>query len=403
MTDSVTEDIPSCPFCSFSVKSNSERDMYALMHHLELSHPENGQSPFIVTDEGGGSGRGIALEEEGATSSLTAPEDEEGEEVYIECPAQCGEAITLTELSSHMDLHSAEGISSDGLRPRSRNTSPHLHGGRASSSGPLSYSDVSLFSGNTLVDSSPKKHRGHSAPRKQKDGYGLKDWKEFFLGPSSKKTRSSNPKTRAPVPRRLGVSTNTTQEVTSKLMDPKKSELGPHAYEEQMPTWLRRQIERGARVTVVNQISPTGQMIRVEQVANETPGMVSVLAQLCEQDPALSKAFLCHPGVKHVVKQAREGGFCGYRNIQMVVSHIQAAKYAGHEHFPGRLPSILELQQLIEQAWDQGINAVGRIETGGIRGTRKYIGTPEVGIEKGWQHRNILTCVGPSPLLQFKH
>ncbi|KAL8976058.1 MAG: hypothetical protein Q9177_006925, partial [Variospora cf. flavescens] len=35
------------------------------------------------------------------------------------------------------------------------------------------------------------------------------------------------------------------------------------------------------------------------------------------------------------------------------------------------------LQELIESAWDRGINAVGKVETGGIRGTRKYIGTPE--------------------------
>lgn len=380
MTDIVAHDKPSCPFCSFSVTSNSERDMYALMQHLELSHPENGQSPFIVTDEGGTSSRHTRLDEESATSSLAAAEDEEEEEeVYIECPAQCGEAITLTELSSHMELHSAEGVSSDDpTRPRSRDASPHLHGGRASSSGPLNYSDVSLFSGSTLLEPSPKKYGGHSAHRRHKEGYGLKDWKEFFLGPSSKKTRSSKPKTRPPAPRRLGVSTATMQQLTTKLMDPKKLELGPHAYEEQMPAWLRRQIERGARVTVVNQITPTGQMIRVEQVANETPGMVPVLAQLCEQDPALSKVFLCHPGVKHVVKQAREGGFCGYRNIQMMVSYIQATKCAGYEHFPGKLPSILELQDLIEQAWDQGINAVGRVETGGIRGSRKYIGTPEV-------------------------
>lgn len=363
--------------------SNSEQDIYTLMHHLELSHPENGESPFIVTDDGGRNGGHTPLKEESASSSLAAPEDEE-EEAYIECPAQCGEAITLTELSSHMELHNAEGISfDDPTRPRSRNASPHLHGGRASSSGPLGYSDASLLSGNALVDSSPKKYRGHSAQRRHKDGYGLKDWKEFFLGPSSKKARSSKPKKRQHVARRLGVSSNTTQELTKKLMDLKKSELGPHAYEDQMPTWLRKQIERGARVTVVNQITPTGQTIRVEQVANETPGMVPVLAQLCEQDPALSKVFLCHPGVKHVVKEKREGGFCGYRNIQMMVSHIQATKCAGYEHFPGRIPSILELQDLIEQAWDQGINAVGRIETGGIRGTRKYIGTPEVGAEWG--------------------
>lgn len=61
----------------------------------------------------------------------------------------------------------------------------------------------------------------------------------------------------------------------------------------------------------------------------------------------------------------------------MQISFIQGARSAGHQYFPGRVPSILQLQELIEDAWDKGINDTGRIETGGIRGTRKYIGTPE--------------------------
>jgi hypothetical protein len=76
---------------------------------------------------------------------------------------------------------------------------------------------------------------------------------------------------------------------------------------------------------------------------------------------------------------AREGGFCGYRNIQMMISFIRNANLDGWEHFEGGIPSILELQDAIERAWDKGINVFGRIETGGIKGTRKFIGTSEVG------------------------
>lgn len=50
----------------------------------------------------------------------------------------------------------------------------------------------------------------------------------------------------------------------------------------------------------------------------------------------------------------------------------------GFEHFEGTLPSIFRIQDLIEAAWDLGYNSNGRVETGGIKGTRKYIGTPEV-------------------------
>lgn len=62
----------------------------------------------------------------------------------------------------------------------------------------------------------------------------------------------------------------------------------------------------------------------------------------------------------------------------MMISYIIGANAPGMEHFQGRLPTIFEIQELIESAWDLGINSQGRVETGGIKGTRKYIGTPEV-------------------------
>lgn len=145
-----------------------------------------------------------------------------------------------------------------------------------------------------------------------------------------------------------------------------------------MPSWLLKQLEMGAPTTVANKIDHDGKLIRVESTANEIRHIIPVLAQLCEQDRTVAKAYLCHSDVRHVVKMSKEGGFCGYRNIQMMLSYIQDTKSPGHSHFPGKLPSILQLQDAIECAWDKGINAGGRVETGGIKGTRKHIGTPEV-------------------------
>jgi hypothetical protein len=85
----------------------------------------------------------------------------------------------------------------------------------------------------------------------------------------------------------------------------------------------------------------------------------------------------------------RTGGFCGYRNIQMMCSYIIGAESQGSEHFKGKIPSIFDIQDNIEYAWDLGINAQGRIETGGIRGTRKYIGTPDVSGENLWFQSNL--------------
>jgi hypothetical protein len=62
----------------------------------------------------------------------------------------------------------------------------------------------------------------------------------------------------------------------------------------------------------------------------------------------------------------------------MISSYIVGAQAQGHEILDNKIPTIFEIQEYVETAWDNGINAQGRIETGGVRGTRKYIGTSEV-------------------------
>lgn len=110
----------------------------------------------------------------------------------------------------------------------------------------------------------------------------------------------------------------------------------------------------------------------------EAGGVIQVLGRLCAQDNSVEAVYLCHPAVRCISKIKNGGDLCGYRNIQMIISYISGARAQGSEHFPDCLPSVLDLQDLIEEAWDKGINSDGRVETGGLRGTRKYIGTPEV-------------------------
>lgn len=147
-----------------------------------------------------------------------------------------------------------------------------------------------------------------------------------------------------------------------------------------MPARLRKQLERGAQVHVTNRIGKNGRIIRIESVANEVVGIIPVLARICAADSSSSKVFLCHRNTKHIFKMQREGGFCGYRNIQMLVSFLQETAFPGCEHFPGHSPTIFRLQDMIEDAWDRGFDKLAREQTGGIRGTRKYIGTPEVSL-----------------------
>ena len=116
----------------------------------------------------------------------------------------------------------------------------------------------------------------------------------------------------------------------------------------------------------------------MKKIGNYVPGVMPVLEKLIEQDPDTAYAYTCHPSVEHVSKLKKEGGFCGYRNIQMLASYIVNNQSQGHYHFKDKIPSIFDIQGFIEHAWDVGINSVGRAETGGIIGSRKYIGTPEV-------------------------
>lgn len=111
---------------------------------------------------------------------------------------------------------------------------------------------------------------------------------------------------------------------------------------------------------------------------NEVPGIVPVLAQLSGLSKNVETAYFCHPSVQHIFKRKDHGGFCGYLNIQMQISYMQGARINGHERFGSCIPSILVIQDMIENAWEMGINTLDKAKTGGVRGTRKWIGAPEV-------------------------
>ena len=134
-----------------------------------------------------------------------------------------------------------------------------------------------------------------------------------------------------------------------------------------MPDWLFRLLEDEEK----------------QHLENAPPGISDILQKIIEQDQDVEVVYLCHSGVRYVskinVKGKDEGNnFCGYHNIQMFVCYITAAQAPGHEKFAGDIPTIWETQDFIEEAWDQGFNESGRVQTGGIKGTRKHIGTPEV-------------------------
>lgn len=158
-------------------------------------------------------------------------------------------------------------------------------------------------------------------------------------------------------PNRLGVCT-----LIDALIDWKadsraqKQELGRHAFESAMPASVSRVLQQDGWSNDVHHVIPR-------------------LSHLMRQKH-IQSGYVCSAQATLVHRLAREGNdFCGYRNLQMLCLALGLAGF--HDHLRDRC-SILDLQAMIEDAWKAGHNAHGLTETGGIRGTRKHIGTQEV-------------------------
>ncbi|KAL4890398.1 peptidase family C78-domain-containing protein [Aspergillus ambiguus] len=329
MSDQRSHD-PTCPFCPFS-----DPDSNFVAEHVEYCHPEHDTQLDI--------GGRLA-----AHSPTSENDQDESLPKYIDCPHGCGETVESTELSTHLDLHLAESVALEDVSvPQTPLAYP------ASDAGYISEPEERMMAKNLSKSS--------TGQRLAKD-----DSIRTFLAKGSKSTRLSPTTTDPRATRKGGV-----------VKQLGRAELGPYAHEKKMPSWLRRMLEKGANSTLSNRIAADGSLQKHEIIENETTGIIPVLARLCEHDKSVQRAFLCSPEVHQISKMPREGGFCGYRNIQMLVSYIRASRSPGYEYFRESLPTILQLQDMIENAWDMGYNSVGRVETGGIRGTRKYIGTPE--------------------------
>ncbi|KAJ5787447.1 hypothetical protein N7457_002437 [Penicillium paradoxum] len=317
--------IASCPLCPFT---DSDADFVS--QHIEFCHPEIGVSGFLQDQ----------LELTGQNSA-PLPNEEYGADKYVDCPHGCGETIATAELSSHLDLHVAEDVALDAF-----GTAP----ARSTAEQDV-YDDDRSFDDEDSLD----------MPDTYKGG------KRGMQRDSSRANTAKPPRPHSP-PR-------TTNADGIKRLG--RSELGPHAHEKKMPSWLKKMLEKGGSTSKQTQITSDGKLTRRETVENETDHVIPALVQLCDQDKSVQRAFFCSPKVRHICKMRHEGGFCGYRNIQMVVSWLQKSRAFGYEHFPPKGPTILELQDMIESAWDMGFNSSGRAETGGIKDTRKFIGTPE--------------------------
>ncbi|KAH7553148.1 hypothetical protein BM1_08121 [Bipolaris maydis] len=373
-----------CPLCDFTILS---KDGYFLQLHFEQAHTTD--SPFIIQDDPeplrpslpptpvstGSNDEQTPSSSDSCDSdsdSDSDSDDSDREERAIKSPTSDSyQLVSHSDHDDHIDYRRIETLSFD-------ETIPKYHSKRSSAT--MHSSSSTHRSHRRRATSTSVEHKaktGTRAASKRTDGHSRRSTKH---GP--RRRRNTNDSDKTTISRSiLGFSpfakAHKSAKPPSKNARLDESDLGEHAFEERMPEWLHRQLSAGPEITIVNRIGRDGRLIKHEQVQNETPGIIPILAQLSALDRTVQQAYYCHPSTIHVGKTPHEGGFCGYRNIHMLLSYIQGAKAQGHEEFPGRLPTILKVQDLIEEAWDNGINSIGRVQTGGIRNTRKYIGTPE--------------------------
>ena len=329
-------EVLTCPFCDYKEKND-----YQMLLHVEIFHAENGDSPFAVKDEleAAKQNQDDSRKESASPKPLSERSTPSHIE-YVQCPFHCGEQVPADDLQFHTDFHVAEDMANQDAAAIDVTNKFSTDISNA-----LRNHDEVL----SLVQTPVREKRWVTSLR------------DMFSPPRLRLSTPATVKVKDGEVQRLG-----------------KAELGPYAHEKKMPTSLIHLLEHGVKVTVSNKIGSDGRIVKQEIVSNETPNLVPVLARLSFLDRRVTRAFYCNPFVRHVARIQGEGGFCGYRNLQMLISYIRDAQAPGHEHFDGkRLPSILRLQDIIEKAWDQGYNTDGRVETGGIRWTRKYIGTPE--------------------------
>ncbi|KAK5135879.1 hypothetical protein LTR08_004528 [Meristemomyces frigidus] len=135
-----------------------------------------------------------------------------------------------------------------------------------------------------------------------------------------------------------------------------KRELGRHAFENRMPDRI-------------------ASILAAEDTSNDLAGVIPKLAQLLQSDRDVEVAYMCTDSAVQVSKYPDEGAhFCGYRNMQMM---LLSFRWVGPGLSHQRKLTVPQLQDLIEDAWDRGYNAHGRVQTGGIKDTRKHVGTSE--------------------------
>ncbi|KAJ2496931.1 hypothetical protein GGH96_005476 [Coemansia sp. RSA 1972] len=85
-----------------------------------------------------------------------------------------------------------------------------------------------------------------------------------------------------------------------------------------------------------------------------------------------SSTVLCTKQTQLYLTMRDRGWACGYRNSQMLLSSLIPLPILN------TVPQVIELQQMLEQAWNAGFDPDGYAQLGRVVNTRKWIGATEI-------------------------
>ncbi|KAF1813293.1 hypothetical protein P152DRAFT_395122 [Eremomyces bilateralis CBS 781.70] len=355
-----------CPMCDYTSPLEEE-----ILYHFEEQHTDD--SPFVARGASPTKDSSIPATSQSKSAEKDespSPSNDDAEFNYVKCEVEdCGEIVLLSDLAEHMEMHDAEEMSlaldeADSATAREQDEQDGEGPSGAGEDDATGRFDTNIADGlrrsarNSKKQPSPAKRTGLTrslfdsiAPRTAESKGKDKGKKVAMARKKAKKGREG---------------------------------LGPYAWEDEMPATMLQEMKQPISICRKNILRSDGKgMLTLTWYKNETPDLIPELARLSETDRNIRKAWYCDDAVHHVGKTTtRDTGFCGYKNIQVMLSYIQNARSKGYKELRRRgfdmTPGILDLQDMIEEAWDKGFCSFGRKETGGVKGTRKWIGTSEL-------------------------
>ncbi|KAJ6359531.1 hypothetical protein OIU76_001127 [Salix suchowensis] len=137
-------------------------------------------------------------------------------------------------------------------------------------------------------------------------------------------------------------------------------------------------------------------------------GLISLLSNCFELDADTNSTILLSGYVDHFQSLASEdiGWGCGWRNIQMLSSHLLSHRHDARELLfggSGFVPDIPFLQRWLEIAWEKGFDALGSHHFNhSVYGSKHWIGTTEcAAIFRSFGLRARIVDFGPKELQSF--